>query len=867
VQIRQLRGRSRLAFVMAVAVCLALIPLGGPVLANHDQATLDVEPDENGDDPASTGDTYTLTAEITQSNTATAINIDFENEDGVNDTDGTNYDNGSDLSCNVPAGGQTCTVSYVGTNEGEDTWRSWIDHDKVSTTVEADMDEQQNENLFPGLGSDECPGQDPLSVPPNEPDCTDVVTVTWEVPPPGSATTLDCDDANGPDTENETNPHNGDAASEETYTCTARDQTGSATNEPPEGQEGTSTVFGENESGVNDPDNPDAADSYDEPDYTCEVGDTDDGQCEILVTQSEGETGTAEICFWLENEEADRGDEECNDEPTGTGPDSGDDLADQVEKTWAEREADNLDAEPETDTNDLGDQHTITATVFDQFGDKFQTATTVNFEFFSGSPSDGDGTSPGSPDDSCNTGNDGDCSIGYTQTETAGTDRICAWINQTPTMSSGNCDGESLNDPDDQAGQPDPQGQGQSPRDDQDVVQKTWLGEGAASRLDCTPETDDNQTGTGHTVTCTATNKAGQTVSGANIDAEATGAGDADGNTPTSPDFTCTTQTGGANAGRCSFTHTSNASGTTTYRAWIDSDNSNESADADPNEGLNDNDNDNTDVVQKNWAGGPATRLDCSPETDSNQTGSSHTVTCTTTESTNQTVSGTNVDAEATGAGDPDAGDSQNSPDFTCTTGSNGSCTFTHTSSAAGTTTYRAWIDASGNNQTSEADQSEGLNDNDNDNTDVVEKTWTGAPPPPAACSNGVDDDGDGKIDHPDDPGCSSPDDTTETGTFRRASRVTIRHRFSPHVFKGRVSSGPARCERGRTVVVKEVRAGRDAVEGRDRTNREGRWREPHDRFGAGRYYAKVLRKRFTNRFGDTIICRADRSDTIRVRR
>lgn len=39
----------------------------------------------------------------------------------------------------------------------------------------------------------------------------------------------------------------------------------------------------------------------------------------------------------------------------------------------------------------------------------------------------------------------------------------------------------------------------------------------------------------------------------------------------------------------------------------------------------------------------------------------------------------------------------------------------------------------------------------------------TPAPPPPAACSNGRDDDGDGRIDYPSDPGCSDPSDTNET--------------------------------------------------------------------------------------------------------
>lgn len=36
-------------------------------------------------------------------------------------------------------------------------------------------------------------------------------------------------------------------------------------------------------------------------------------------------------------------------------------------------------------------------------------------------------------------------------------------------------------------------------------------------------------------------------------------------------------------------------------------------------------------------------------------------------------------------------------------------------------------------------------------------------PPPPPACSNGKDDDGDGKVDYPADPGCSSATDTDET--------------------------------------------------------------------------------------------------------
>jgi len=39
---------------------------------------------------------------------------------------------------------------------------------------------------------------------------------------------------------------------------------------------------------------------------------------------------------------------------------------------------------------------------------------------------------------------------------------------------------------------------------------------------------------------------------------------------------------------------------------------------------------------------------------------------------------------------------------------------------------------------------------------------------PFAACQNGVDDDGDGGIDHPADPGCPSPTDASETNPAKQ---------------------------------------------------------------------------------------------------
>jgi hypothetical protein len=49
------------------------------------------------------------------------------------------------------------------------------------------------------------------------------------------------------------------------------------------------------------------------------------------------------------------------------------------------------------------------------------------------------------------------------------------------------------------------------------------------------------------------------------------------------------------------------------------------------------------------------------------------------------------------------------------------------------------------------------------DDADAGTRTLRLLPDPPAACSNGVDDDGDGLIDFPDDPGCTDPMDNDES--------------------------------------------------------------------------------------------------------
>ena len=807
-----LKNSKWFALCISVVTLVALaVPLVGTAVANHpSDSCLDVRhegvsatqagEDESADNPV--GSNHTVTAylrdyipasglpdttcdEADQSeNLATnpgpsGINIDFE-INGVNDPDSSTTPETPDRTCVILPGQSSCSIEYQGTVTGSDTIRGWIDHDGSDQSqggqTEADKAETENEKSAAGMGTG-CPGLGPQgqnSQP--EPDCTDVVTKTWTAGPPAS---LDCDDPNGPDTERETNPSQAGDSSSETYTCTIRDASGNPTT-----NRGV-TVFGEIENSVNDPDTEGAeGPSYETPDRRCNASNT--GQCNITIGQVDGEVGTAEICFWVEEQTADDysfTDQEmpdnggdaahCGGESTGedqlaNGSDTADDLADQVEKTWEARRAAAVDAEPESDTNQPGENHSITATVYDQFGNPFSGNTTVNFEFFQGSPTDTDGNTPSSPDKTCTTQSSNSCSTQPYTSQEEGLDRICVFIGQAPAMSgdssNGTCDGDSLNETDDTDGSADaPEGS-----DDQDVVQKRWGAAGTATRLDCSPETDTNPTGTSHTVTCTARDSQNGTVQGTRIDAEATGANDPDnGDSQDTPDFTCTTNA----SGDCSFTHgspgtgTTNSTGETTYRAWIDEDNDNATGEADRNEGQNESaaagsegEPDNTDVVTKTWTG-DARRIDCEPETDTNPTGTNHTVTCTVYDNQGRTVGGEGVTFTESGPG-------QFVGSSTATTDQNGRVSATTTSSEAGTQTITGTLndDTTGGepNEVDECDKA--ANDPQGapagECSDSVTKTWTQADP---ECSDDVDNDGDGRVDHPSDPGCDSAQDNDET--------------------------------------------------------------------------------------------------------
>jgi hypothetical protein len=224
-----------------------------------------------------------------------------------------------------------------------------------------------------------------------------------------------------------------------------------------------------------------------------------------------------------------------------------------------------------------------------------------------------------------------------------------------------------------------------------------------------------------------------------------------DGNSPATPDETCTTD----NSPTCTETYTqATTAGRDLICAWIGTapgmslNNRNDRgtclnerrADADDDETQADPPapvNDRRDVVSTVWKNDPeATIVECTPETDSKVARTKHTLRCTaTTGEPDSGVPNTEIDVEAQGANDPDNGNSKKSPDFTCTTNQNGVCMVSHGGGRrtrdAGLTNYIAWADADYHDDTIEADNDEERDESktagataEPDTTDAVQNRW-----------------------------------------------------------------------------------------------------------------------------------------------
>jgi Ca2+-binding RTX toxin-like protein len=241
----------------------------------------------------------------------------------VNDPDdSTSYDS-PDESCVATDkngdGTGSCSISYIGEEAGNDELIGWVDDDNDNSTQDLDTAE---------------PSQTPAgSV--GEPDDTDRMGNFWFVGVEEGAE-LDC----SPESDT------GFTSQARTYTCSVTDPSGG----PVEG----ALVDLENLGGANDPDDSDGLEedtTNGTPDYNniCassgDPGTDASGRCTVTISASEGEVGSAELCFWVDEdptwaddfeplgvEERDGG--RCDEEPRDESAGSDELLTDVVGKTW-----------------------------------------------------------------------------------------------------------------------------------------------------------------------------------------------------------------------------------------------------------------------------------------------------------------------------------------------------------------------------------------------------------------------------------------------------------------------------------------------------------------------------------------------------
>ena len=331
------------------------------------------------------------------------------------------------------------------------------------------------------------------------------------------------------------------------------------------------------------------------PDLECSIK-TNETSCTVTYTGSA--TGTDTIVGYIDHDKDNVHDQ---DEPSDT-----------VTRTWTAAsntldcdDQSGPDTETETNPGSSGasSNEVYTCTATGQGGAALSGAT-VNAEIENGinDPDATDGASHASADYTCTTTSSGTCQITVTQAETElGTAQICFWVG-TAAEGASLCASEPTDE--NQAANGSDAG-----NDFADRLEKNWVAP-TTGRLDCTPEPLDIVRGSTGTLTCSVVDPTGANVEGAQVDLEMVGLNDPDaGDSPTSPDFTCTT----AKNGRCTVTiPASTTEGQATIRAWVDADLTNSTTEADLTEGANESttpgsevETDDTDVVTVNFLAPP----------------------------------------------------------------------------------------------------------------------------------------------------------------------------------------------------------------------------------------------------------------------
>jgi hypothetical protein len=396
-----------------------------------------------------------------------------------------------------------------------------------------------------------------------------------------------------------------------------------------------------------------------------------------------------------------------------------------------------VDAEPENDRNAVGSQHTVTASTSNANQE-------VNFDV------QGPGDPGADPSDfECQTDAQAPFQCAYTYTSsTAGTDTINVWSDEEG----------GANDDVFQAGEPN------------DQVQKVWVAQGDI-RVDCTPDADTNPEGFQHTVTCTMSDGTG-TVSGGQIDAEFLAGSPNDppltqggppGNESAAPaDFDNICDAGESAAGTCTHTYTGSNPGTDEICYFVDEDANNDVDDADcaaeAAQGGTD-DADDADVVTKTWL--RQAQLDCTPETDTNPHNAVHQIECSFFDQNGNAITlpeGQLIDFEIISG--PNANLTPGFRDFECPSNNptpGNTCTASYDQDDPNlfdpqnaTDVICAWISHDGDDDTfletgppedgGDCD-AEAPGTDDDDETDVLLKSWQAPPPVPATQVNAEPED------------------------------------------------------------------------------------------------------------------------------
>jgi adhesin/invasin len=299
--------------------------------------------------------------------------------------------------------------------------------------------------------------------------------------------------------------------------------------------------------------------------------------------------------------------------------------------------------DPAADTNTVGEEHCVTATAHDEFGNLVGAGHPIIFEVT--------GANEAGPT-TVETDENGQAQFCYTGTK-AGLDTIRAFADN---------DGDGQRDVDELPG----------------TATKTYL-PGAPANLVLEPETDTNRAGERHCVTATVTDEFGNPVAaGHPIRFSVSGAN------PTASDVVVPTDANG----EAEFCYTGTKAGTDTITAFFD-ENTNMTLD----------EGEPADTATKIYRPGPPATVELEPAVDENTVGERHCVTATVEdEFGNRVEAETKVFFTVTGA-NPTAAP------VVEVTNANGEATFCYTGTTAGVDTIRAVADANENGELDTTDQ------------------------------------------------------------------------------------------------------------------------------------------------------------------